>query len=195
MSEKTGKNSYEINFLSFSFENLHCSNEGRKMLLAMSINNSENQIIEEIMRLMRRDDSVDAPQNAIQWSKNIFRTRAVEPKKSFVHKILAVLQMDLAPNQVAFGERSVSAAQERQMLFEAGENAFDLRIKKTEKGFTVRGQILGENSASAAVKLGDSETKTDELGEFSFSRISEGEYDLTVRIGDSEITIEKLEIK
>ena len=101
------------------------------MLLAMSINNSEKQILEEIINLMMKDDSADAPEDAVKWSKNLFRTRAAaEPKKSLVQKVLAILQMDLAPNKAAFGERSAGTAQERQMLFQAGEsNAVDLRIR------------------------------------------------------------------
>jgi hypothetical protein len=165
------------------------------MLLTMSINNSEKQIINEIINLMQHDDSVDAPQDAIKWSKNIFRTRAVEPKQSLVQKILAVLQMDLSPNKAAFGERSAGAAQERQMLFEAGENGIDLRIKEGEKGFNVRGQILGEGFAGGTIKLGDFETSANELSEFSFTDIPGGEYSLTLKTAETEITIENLEIK
>ncbi|MET0752170.1 MAG: hypothetical protein ABWZ66_02305 [Pyrinomonadaceae bacterium] len=159
------------------------------------MNNSEKQIIDKIISLMQRDDSVDAPQDAIKWSKNIFRTRAVAPKQSLVQKVLAVLQMDLSPNKAAFGERSGGAAQERQMLFEAGENGIDLRIKEDEKGFGVRGQILGEGFAGASIEFGDFETVASELGEFSFTDIPGGEYDMTLKIGETEITIEKLRIK
>lgn len=165
------------------------------MLMAMSINNSEKQIINEIIRLMQRDESTDAPHEAIKWSKNIFRTRAIEPKKSFVHKLLAVLQMDLAPHKAAFGERSAGTSEERQMLFEAGENGIDLRIKETENGFTLKGQILGENFSNSIVKLGDLETKTNELSEFSFTDVSNGKYDLTLQSGETQITVENLEIK
>lgn len=165
------------------------------MLLTMSINNSEKQIFDEIINLMQTDDSVDAPHDAIKWSKNIFRTRATEPKKSLVQKFLAVLQMDLAPNKAAFGERSAGTAQERQMLFSAGENGIDLRIKEDEKGFIVRGQILGEGFAGAAVKIGDFETVANELSEFSFADVPGGEYDLTLDTGATEVTIVNLEIK
>lgn len=167
----------------------------REMLLTMSMNNSEKQIIDEIISLMQRDDSVDAPQDAIKWSKNIFRTRAVAPKQSLVQKVLAVLQMDLSPNKVAFGERSASAAQEHQMLFSAGENGIDLRIKEGEKDFSVRGQVLGEGFAGAIVKFGDFETVASELGEFSFTGIPGGEYDMTLKMGETEITIKELQIK
>lgn len=163
--------------------------------MAMSINNSENQIINEIIRLMQHDESTDAPQDSIKWSKNIFRARAIEPKKSFVHKLLAVLQMDLSPNKAAFGERSAGASGERQMLFEAGDNGIDLRIREGENGFALKGQILGENFANAIVKLGDLETNANELSEFSFANVLSGKYDLTLQSGETEITIENLEIK
>ena len=65
--------------------------------------------------------------------ENIFRTRAAEPEQSFAQKVLGVLQMDLSPDKAAYGERSASAAQVRQMLFGAGENSIDLRVTETEK--------------------------------------------------------------
>lgn len=144
---------------------------------------------------MQHDDSVDAPQDALKWSKNLFRTRAAQPAKTLVQKLMAVLQMDLAPNKAAFGERSASAAQERQMLFSAGANGIDLRIKKGEKGFDLKGQILGEGFAESRVRFGDLETTTNRLSEFSFSEIPAGRYDLTLFSGETEITVENLEIK
>ncbi len=156
--------------------------------------NNSDKTVEKIIYLMRTDKSVDAPQNAINWSKNIFRTRAIEPKKSFVEKIRAVLQMDLSPNKAAFGERSASANQARQMLFEAGENSIDLRIKETEKFLEIHGQILGEGFENAVVKLGEFETNTNELSEFKFAEIPNGKYDLNLQKGNSEIVIENLDL-
>ena len=144
---------------------------------------------------MQRDDSIDAPADAIRWSKNIFLTRAAKSKTSIVQKVLAVLQMDLSPNRAAFGERSASASQARQMLFQAGENALDIRITKTKKGFDLRGQILGANFAKAVVKIGEFQTTADETSEFRLTAIPAGKYNLTVRSGEKEIVIEDLEIK
>jgi hypothetical protein len=156
---------------------------------------TDDQKINRIINLMQRDDSVDAPADAIRWSKNIFLTRAAKPKTSIVQKVLAVLQMDLSPNRAAFGERSASASQARQMLFQAGENALDIRITKTKKGFDLRGQILGANFANAIVKIGEFQTITDETSEFKLTEIPAGKYNLTVRSGEKEIVIEDLEIK
>ena len=162
------------------------------MMNSMSKNN--DRTIAEIIRLMQADKSVDAPKDAIQWSKNIFRARAVEPKKSIVEKVLAVLQMDLSPNRAAYGERSASPTGARQMLFQAGENALDIRIVKTERGFNLHGQILGEGFANGTVKLGAFETAANEIGEFKLE-VAGGIYNLSVQSGEREIVVENLEIK
>ncbi len=143
---------------------------------------------------MQTDKSFDAPQDAINWSKNIFRTRAAEPKKSFARKVLASLQLDLSPNKAVFGERSASSLQSRQMLFEAGENSIDLRIKDTGKNLEIHGQILGEGFEGAIVKLGDFETKANNLSEFKFTEIPSGKYNLSLQTDEKEIVIEDLDV-
>lgn len=169
--------------------------EGKKskMNLRNTMNNSDDNI-KGIINLMQLDDSVDAPQDAIKWSKNIFRSRIAEPKRSMVEKVLAVLQIDLSPNKAVFGERSASAMQARQMLFEAGENSVDLRISKTDNGFTINGQILGEGFKNAAVKIAEIETRANELSEFKFENISVGKYDLTIQTSEKEIVLEEIEL-
>lgn len=154
---------------------------------------SERQI-EKIINLMRTDDSADAPADARRWAKNIFLSRAAS-NKSFVRKVLAVLQMDLSPNKAAFGERSAVAAQARQMLFQAGDNALDLRITQTENGFNLHGQILGADFAEASISIGEFETNADEMSEFKLTKIPAGKYDVRLRSGEKEIVIENLELK
>ena len=158
------------------------------------MNNGNENLINKIVQLMETDNSFDAPTDSIKWAKNIFRARVAEPKKSFMQKVLAVLQVDLSPGKAAFGERSASSAQARQMLFQAGKIAVDLRISETEKGFNVRGQILGAGFANCMIKLGEFETKSNELSEFSFTEIQGGNYNLTLQIAETEIVIENLEI-
>ena len=144
---------------------------------------------------MRTDESYDAPADAIRWSKNIFLNKAVEQKKSIVERVLAVLQMDLSPNRAAFGERSASSSQARQMFFRAGENALDIRIAQTEKGFDLHGQILGEGFTNCAVRLGEFETTANELTEFKLTKIPGGTYSLSLRKDEKEIVLERLELK
>jgi hypothetical protein len=169
------------------------------MNLTGKMNNED--LMNKIVNLMQSDDSADAPADAIKWSKNLFRARAAAttaPKQSLVQKVMAVLQMDLAPNKAVFGERSASAASVRQMLFTAGDYRIDLRIAEADKGFTVSGQILGEGFAGAVVKLFNENkiftVKSGELSEFSFEKILKGKYTLSLFSNDKEIIIENIEI-
>ncbi len=167
------------------------------MNFAGKMNNED--FLNKIIHLMETDNSADAPADSIKWTKNLFLSRAAAPKKSLVQKVLAVLQMDLSPDKAAFGERSASASQIRQMLFGAGDYQIDLRIAKANKGFTVTGQILGEDSAGAEIKLfndGKNFTaKTNELSEFKFENISKDKYTLSLTFKDKEIVIENIEIE
>ena len=145
---------------------------------------------------MQADDSADAPADAVRWSKNLFRARAAEPKQSVVERVLAVLQIDLAPNKAAFGERSASAGSARQLLFDAGEHQIDLRITGVNKGFRLNGQVLGAGFAGAEVKLFNAEksltVNSNYLSEFSFEKISKGTYTLSLTFVDKEIIIENI---
>jgi len=163
------------------------------------MSDTSDREIERIISLMQRDESFDAPSDAIRWSKNLFRARAAERKKSVVEKVLAVLQMDLSPNRAAFGERSASASPAKQMLFQAGTNSLDLRIKPEKKGSSVRGQILGAGFADCSVELFNDhdsfQTRANQLSEFSFTEIPNGKYDVRLQSGEKEITIKDLELK
>lgn len=163
------------------------------MNLADTMNNS-NDNIKRIINLMQTDDSVDAPEDAVKWSKDIFRSRVSEPRKSIVEKVLAILQVDLSPNKAVFGERSASTSQARQMLFKAGENSVDLRISEDKKGFMIKGQILGEGFENANVKLGSFETQTNELSEFKIENVSSGNYDLSIKTNKKEIVLEEIKL-
>lgn len=163
-----------------------------------TMKNKNEDLLDKIVYLMQTDKSVDAPANSIKWTKDLFRTRAIEPERFLVQKIIAVLQMDLSPNKAVFGERSVSAAKARQMLFGAGSNSIDLRISRVKKGFTMTGQILGEGFAGAEIKLTKPErshtSQTSELSEFKIENISGGKYTLSMNQNNQEIIIEDIEI-
>lgn len=154
--------------------------------------------IEKIMDLMRRDDSFDAPPETLKWAKNLIRTRAREPKRSLVQKVVALLQIDLLPQEAIFGERSAAGAQARQMLFNADDNGIDLRIEKKGQNFAVKGQIMGDGFASAEVKIANDENayteQANELSEFKFENIVKGKYILALTGNDKELVIEDLEI-
>lgn len=129
---------------------------------------------------MQTDKSVDAPQDAIKWSKNIFRTRVAERKPGLVERIIGVLSQELVPGKAAFGERSGTAGRMRQMLFEAGDNRVDLRVSPKAGKFDVRGQILGRGWEGSSITFAKQECGADKFGGFVFNEIEEGTYDLTI---------------
>ncbi len=154
------------------------------------MNNAHEQKLEHIISRMQSDRSVDAPADVLKYAKNLFRTRAAEP--TLLQRFVAVLKMDLAPNRAAFGERSAAGGAARQMLFDSGENAIDLRVTATDGGFDIRGQLLGGGFEGGSVQIGDVSSAIDEMGGFRFEAVAAGEYVLTVRGETSEIVIEGL---
>ncbi len=159
---------------------------------------SEEQQLDHILRRMASDDSIDAPTDAIKYVKDLFRTRISEPVPTLLRQVLAVLQADLAPGTAVFGERSAGEAKARQMLFDSGDNAVDLRIKSSEKGFAIHGQILGDGfeNGTATIEGGDSVIKVDidTFSEFGFSGIVPGQYSLLLHGATHEIAIEALDL-
>lgn len=147
---------------------------------------------------MQRDDSVDAPADSVRWASNLFRSRAADAKPSLIKKLVAVLQMEIAPNKPAFGERSASTASVRQVLYRAGDNAVDLRIEKIKKNFSIRGQILGDGFGSAQAILSDDiktfEAAANEASEFRFDNVPPSNYQLTIRGSKIEIELKGVDI-
>lgn len=146
--------------------------------------NNDEKTINAIIRLMETDDSAPAPADAVKWSKNLFRSRAVEPKAPLIERIFAVLEMDLSPETAVFGERSAASGTERQMLFSAGDNSIDLRAARSGKNFRIAGQILGEGFEGGTITLESEEISVtasiSDLSEFSIEALPAGMYRMTV---------------
>lgn len=147
---------------------------------------------------MARDDSIDPPDGAVLWVKNLFLTKAVEQRVPLRQKLIAVLRVNLLPQNPVYGERSAAASKVRQMFFEAGENGIDLRISRGSKGWKVQGQVLGSGFEHSSVTLSGSTKEFAVLmgGEsgFELNNIPSGTYRLAAAGVGSEIIIEKLEI-
>lgn len=171
----------------------------KDMMMTLKMKNSNRQITEQILRLMQRDDSADAAAESLNWAKNLFRAKAAaEPKVSLVEKIMAVLQVDLSPNRAAFGERSAGAGQARQLLFDAGDNSIDLRVKEDKGVFEVRGQVLGTGFAGGEVELAGNgksfKAGLNETSEFKLAGIPAGTFAFTARGDGKELVIEGLNL-
>ena len=158
--------------------------------------NSTNEKLDQIIELMQSDDSVDAPIDTIKWAKNLYRTRRTEP--SFIKRIVASLQVDLPPGKPAFGERSGLATSSRQMLFNAGEHAIELRISSGPAHVSMNGQVLGEGFAGAEFAISSGALRRTmtlgQMSEFEVSDLPKGYYTLTLRSQENEIVIENVDI-
>ena len=160
---------------------------------------SQEQRIEHIVSRMQTDLSTDAPADALKYVKGLFRTRVPEPRASLVRRVLAVMSVDLAPNRAAFGERSGTGGTARQVLFESGDNAVDLRITAAGAGFEIRGQILGDGFENGHVTIAGNlktiDTEINAAGEFKLPELPSGDYSITVRGTDAEIFIEQISLR
>ena len=161
--------------------------------------NLEDKQLERMIHRMLSDRSADAPADALQYAKNLYRTRAASPKTSIIHRVMAVMQVDLTPDRSAFGERSAAGSQARQMLFGAGEHAVDLRVTAAKIGFDIRGQILGDGFENGDIEIANNEIsnkiKIDKTSEFRVLGLPAGKYNFTIMGENAEIVIEQIELK
>ena len=154
--------------------------------------------IEKIIHLMQKDDSVDAPESAIEWSKNIFRARLAEKPKTLIERIVAVLQSEVARDTPVQGVRSAQTQKARQLLYRAGDVAIDVRVTDLVDRVDIDGQILGEDTEYAAVKLYNEEqavhTTADDLGSFHFRSVKPGRFSVSLMTGGKELVIEEIDL-
>ena len=160
------------------------------------MNNAEEKVLEHILGRMRTDHSVDAPTDSLKYAKDLYRTRHPQRNASRIKRFIAVLTADLTPGRAAFGERSAAGAQARQMLFESGENAVDLRIGRSSSGFDLRGQVFGPGAESGEVHLKgatfSNTTMLNDMSGFLMAGVPAGSYELTVSLANCNITVERI---
>jgi hypothetical protein len=163
------------------------------------MNQSELNILEHIVDRLFADRSVDAPADVVHNAKDLYRNRQVDRRETgILRRLIATLAIDLRPDTPAFGERSVAGVDARQLLFEAGENAVDLRVISNVNRFAIRGQILGNGFANGRAKLSGAVTSAftnlNKTSSFRLLSIPPGEYSLSIRGEDLDILIESLDL-
>ena len=138
------------------------------------------------------------PADSLRWASNLFRTRAVEPKPSLIKKLVARIADGDSAEQACVRRTFSVDLRVRQMLYRAGDNAVDLRIEKSKKAFMIRGQILGDGFANAAIRLAEDgrsfDTAASETSEFHFHNVPAGLYELTIQGSAVEITLKAIDI-
>jgi hypothetical protein len=155
---------------------------------------ADRRWLEQAITLMRTDNSVDAPAHVIARAARLVRPR--EPAPSALRRILASLAFDSTQMQPAFGLRAGQAVA-RQLLFNAEGRGIDLRISGSGDSWSVAGQVLGPCQRGSALLRGagiDVQADLNDLCEFVLPPVAAGTYTLTLRLGDTEVEVERLEV-
>lgn len=138
-----------------------------------------------------RQQLEDAPPALVQRAIDLWQPQAA-PASGPLRQLLATLSFDsAATSPLALGLRSGGAASARQLLFSADGLDVDLRLAPATSTaplrWTLSGQLLGPDAgATAELKVGGYAARValDELAEFRFELLPEGECRLTLRSGD-----------
>ena len=152
--------------------------------------------LQQVLELMRTDESVDAPRDVLAYATNIFSDRKQSQAPSLVRKIVAALTFDSSRNLApAFGVRSGQSVT-RQLIYSADEADIDLRISATDDQWSIAGQVLSEACAGGRVQIEGEETsetaELDEACEFTLPPVSAGSYTVRLRYGNAEVEISQL---
>jgi hypothetical protein len=154
-----------------------------------------------IVDLMRTDDTRDAPDHVINRAIRAFRTEQLtmlnpQPGRGIRQRLLAMLRFDSAQQALAMGRRAGQTS-ERELLYAAGDSMIEVRIDRSEAGWTVGGQILGSCGGGEARIEGVSGTATtqlNELCEFNLPPLADGIYLLILRLDDVDVEVPGLEL-
>ena len=150
--------------------------------------------LQQLILMMRSDNTNDAPRDVLTSAINIFS----QEKRVPLRRIVALLTFDSRNAGPAFGVRSVPSAS-RQMLYSAEDTDVELRITMQNDECILAGQVIGDGCAEGYVEIsgvaGRSEATLNDVCEFTLPPIPAGKYSLTVRMLDREIEIPELELK
>jgi anti-sigma factor RsiW len=160
---------------------------------------AEFERVAQVMELMKTDLATDAPRDVLANTMSLFGQRAAAREPSLLGRIVAALSFDsnmnLAP---AFGVRSGQSAV-RQLLYSAGENDIDLRVKSENEKWIVTGQVLGRTCSGGRVEIegenGSAAASLNELCEFILPAVPAGSYTLRFQQPDAELEIPELELR
>lgn len=161
--------------------------------------------LQQVIALMQTDTATDAPHNARAHALNLFNARQASKtvaasEKSIVRRIRAALDFDSMQTAPAFGLRSGQAS-ERQLLFSAGDDELDLRVRASTGTWTVTGQLLGQ-CTGGEIELESTESAKvvavaalNDACEFALPAVPTGSYTLRLRLGDREVEVPGLELR
>jgi len=163
---------------------------------------------ERVRAVATSDDSVAPPQWAFKRAVRIFDKRLQRPNLAErIAQGFAELVFDSFSRPAMAGVRSTDIAT-RQLLYSAGDYGIDLRIAPFHQNTRadLMGQVLKESDPTFesvfGLKLEITRTEgevilstvTDEMGEFKFSGVERGLYNLRVEFLEGSITVHDLPV-
>lgn len=167
---------------------------------------------DEFLELVQRSAALpDAPPAALQAAIDLMAAARPNPIADLLASagevINAILSFDSwAAPAPAYAMRS-AGKDSRHLLFNAQEHDVDLRIVRDADTFTLTGQILGPDEGGMIFLLaesgqpdaaGSSESQLpgngmvatlDELGEFRLTGLHAGNYQVVLRLGDTQLVL------
>jgi len=151
--------------------------------------------LQQIIHIMRTDDSVDAPANVIARAQRLFRPHLQPETPSLRQRLVAALAFDNTRQPLALGVRSGQPTP-RQLLFAAGEYEVEVRMNPVGDVWQITGQVLGP-STNGYIELRGPRAKNsflNALGEFMLAPVPAGEYALLIHLARADIEIPTLTI-
>lgn len=161
---------------------------------------------EKVRLVAGSDDMSEPPPWVLKRALRIFENR--QTRSHLIERLgraVASLVFDSFAKPAIAGVRS-TATNDRQLLYRAGDYSIDLQITPASQSRAdLIGQVLREGEASfssvAAIRLELSRggevlisTATNDMGEFAFNNLGQGEYDLLVETTEGSITVPGLPI-
>jgi hypothetical protein len=159
--------------------------------------------LRKLLAAIASRDLLRPPDWLVEQARNLYSWHVSSSGRSDLKRTPAILLIDSFSGGLLTDVRGVGLAS-RQMLYRAGEYDIDLSIDHVEQAHTmdIIGQVMPlvtDMSASAAAGVDLFEepgrtfsTEANEFGEFIFSGIPEGIYQLRIALKDEELDICKL---
>lgn len=157
---------------------------------------AELSALEDLITLMRSDDSVAAPEHVIARAVRLMRSPSPAPTTNVLQRIVAILRGDSRQLPMAAGLRSGQVV--RSLTYSAADWDLDLQLTPQAGRWQLQGQLLGPELAGLVEldgNLGSFTATINELGEFSLPSVEAGVYTLRIRLGVHEIVVAPLELE
>jgi anti-sigma factor RsiW len=159
---------------------------------------AEARVIAELVDVMRTDISVAAPPDVVARAKRTLRVHEVQPTSppSVIRRIVAALSFDSAGTQPLMGVRA-TRAEGRQLLYHAEPFDIDLRLERTDRSWTLAGQVLGPCEGGEIEVYDANQRVVAELNpfcEFSLSPLTSGTWTLVLHLAQAHIEVSPIEL-